>query len=154
MAKESSTSSGHEQDNQARRFSRADYDRLARKAALAAKGTRELSEESASAAVHVVLGYQEQYAEDKRRAGRTAKFKAGIRLATETLIRQHPTATACEIWKYFPNIELDDMRWDFYIDGEKLVQVDGRTNKENAITFETFRKEYYSKVKKSMFHGD
>lgn len=154
MARESSTSSGHEQDNQERRFKREDYDRLARKAALAARGTRELSEESASAAVHVVLGYQEQDAKDRRRAGQAAKNKVGIWLATEALIQQNQNATAREIWEKIPDVELDDMRWGFYIDGEKLVQVDGRTNKESAIRFETFRKEYYSKVKKSMFYGD
>jgi hypothetical protein len=137
-------------ENNQSRIEQEDLWRLVDKSVKANVGEYEISEASAVDAVTIVTEYRKQDIENKRRAGRSSNYKEGIWLATVDLVKRDPKITAPKAWDEFSGSswESDDMRWEIYRDGGKLVQKDHKTGKEDSIVYDTFRTEYVSKAKK------
>ena len=126
--------------------------RLAEKSANAVAGKYEISETSATAASQIVTGYIKQNTEDKSQAGKAKKRKDGIWLATIYFLDRRPSESAKDIFKRISieKWESDDLRWEVYADGDKVIQKDYCNDKTSEIKFDTFKKEYFSKVKKML----
>jgi len=78
----------------------------------------------------------------RRKGGRHPKRRDGIYLVTVGLVKGHPTATAKQIWRLFPEsvnpVEIDG--FSVYRDGDSLFQVDanGREQKLKSSSFNRY----------------
>ncbi len=129
------------------RITIADVGRSARKLQEEKDGLIEISDASAPTIRKIATGFEEQYKEDKRRAGSVSKKKNGIWLATCELRSEDPEMSADAIWQNLHNRTVDD-RWNLELDGERIIQMDMDTEKTESIKFNTFKRHYFSEVLK------
>jgi hypothetical protein len=128
-----------------KRISIIDAARSARKLQEEKDGKREISDFSTPAIRTAALGFENQYKDDKRRAGSANKKRQGIWIAVCHLRREDPHMDADSLWNNLDGKTIDD-RWDLDLDGKRINQYDRETEVTTSIAFSTFVRHYYSQA--------
>ena len=86
--------------------------------------------------------------ENRSKGGSKSSRKQGILLATIKLREENPLFKPKQLWKLFPDIDHPMQIEDYkiYKEEDLLYQINGN-NKDNPISFDTFRINYFSQTK-------